>query len=144
MPQHRTTLQYLVIVPLAALLLLGAPLATGQEEAPAEGPNIDNVLAELAKIGPEALIAHVKKLREDIDRLKQEAEAARQQAEQLEAQSAQTQKRVLTIEAFMASVGEAMAPPAEEAPAEEVPAEEAPAEEAPAEEAPAEEAPAAE
>ena len=63
MLHYRTTLKC-ILAPLAAGLLLGAPLAVAQEEAPAEGPSIDAVLADLAKIGPEALIAHVKKLRE--------------------------------------------------------------------------------
>jgi uncharacterized coiled-coil DUF342 family protein len=89
------------------------------QEAPAPAPDVDAVLQELAKIGPEALVAHVDTLRKQIDDLKNEAAAARTKADELDAQSASAKARVAAVEAFMASVQAAMQPPAPEAPAAE-------------------------
>lgn len=121
------------------LAALAVPLAATAEDAPAE-PNLDAVLNDLAKIGPEQLIAHVESLKAQVGTLKTEAEAATKRAAELEAQSAAVKQRVETIEKFMGAVAAAMAPPAP-APAPEAKAEAAPAEAAPAP-APAEAAPA--
>lgn len=120
---------------MVAAIVSAAPLRGYAEEAAAPAP--DAVLTELAKIGPDALVSHVQQLKDKIGKLKADAEAARQQAASLEAQSADVQKRVQTIEQFVANLSAAMNPPAEEKPAEAPPAEEQKAEAA-AEPAPAE------
>jgi peptidoglycan hydrolase CwlO-like protein len=116
----------------AALVVVGmvAPSAMA-EDAPA-APNLDTVLSDLAKIGPDQLIAHVDALKKQIGDLKAESEAAQKKAAELEAQSTAVKAQVETIEKFIASVQTAMAPPAPApAPAEPAPAP-APAEPAPA------------
>ena len=66
----------------AAIVTLGlvAPMASAEdapaEAAPPAGPNLDAVLSDLAKIGPDQLIAHVEALKAQIGTLKTEAEAA--------------------------------------------------------------------
>ncbi|MBX3179768.1 MAG: hypothetical protein KF886_20635 [Candidatus Hydrogenedentes bacterium] len=119
---------------IAPALILAAGLAAPRaiaEDAPAE-PNLDAVLTDLAKIGPDQLVAHVEALRKQVGDLKAEAEAATKRAAELEAQSAAVKQRVETIEKFMAAVTASMAP-APEAKPEEAPAPEAKAEAAPEE-----------
>tara|TARA_R110001592_G_scaffold153370_4_gene381783 strand:- start:1378 stop:1806 length:429 start_codon:yes stop_codon:yes gene_type:complete len=114
-----------------ALLAIGftAPVAMA-EDAPA-APNLDAVLTDLAKIGPDQLITHVEALKAEIGTLKAESEAATKKAAELEAQSAAVKAKVETIEKFIASVQVAMAPPAP-APAPEAAPAPAPAAPAPA------------
>ena len=92
----------------AVLLLAVVAMSTSvvAEDAPAQ-PNLDAVLSDLAKIGPDQLIAHVEALKKQIGDLKAEAEAATKRAAELEAQSAAVKAQVETIEKFIGAVAAA-------------------------------------
>lgn len=122
--------KFLPIALLCAAALI-APAAIAEEEAkPAEpqGPNIDKVLEELSKIGPEALVARVNELKAQVAAKEKEATDAQAAADAKKAEVAALKAKIATIENFTKAVTAAMAPPAEQPKAEAPPAEAKPAE----------------
>lgn len=105
----------------------------------AEDPSVlDKVIADLAKVGPDALLARVKELKDKSVALNKEAAGLRTKADQLDAQAATLKAQVDAVEKFTTELAKAMAPPPAPAPTPAAPAATpAPAPAKPAEPAPA-------
>ena len=115
------------MIVLGAAVLMAMPVFAEEPAAP-PAPNVDQVLSDLAKIGPDALVARVNELKAAIAAKEKEAAdlAAQSEAKKKEAEALKAQ--VATIEGFTKAVTAAMAPPPEK-PAEPAPAAEAKPEE---------------
>ena len=116
-------------------LMPGLALAEGEA-----APTVDKVMADLAAVGPDALLARVKELQGQVDNLNAQAAAKRKEADQLVAQGEALKKQIAAVEKFTAELAKAMAPPPPPEPTPAAPAA-APAEPAPATPPPAEPAP---
>ena len=115
-----------------AAVTLTAAGSWGQEAAPA--PDVNQVIEQMAAVGPEALLARVKELKSAEQGLVKQAGDLRAQADQKDKEAEALRARIAAVEKFTAALAAAMAPPplpelAKEAKAEPAPA---PAEAAPA------------
>lgn len=135
-----------VALGLALLALMASPVV--QAEEPAK-PSVDQIVKDIAAIGPDALLARVKQLKDEAANLNKAAGELRKQADGLDGQANALRAQIAAVEKFTTELVNAMAPPAPPAaPAPATPAAQpAPAAAAPApaaEPAPAAAAPPAE
>ena len=93
---------------LTALLVTTILLPVHAEDPPA----LDKVIADLAAVGPEALLARVKELKAQSVALNKEATDLRTKADQLDAQSTALKQQIAAVEKFTTELAKAMAPPA--------------------------------
>jgi len=91
---------------LAGLAVVGVAWAPG---ASADDAKVNQLIEEIAEVGPEALVARVAELKKQEEALRKEAETLRKQAAEKEAAAKATQKRVQAVETFLAKMAE-MAP----------------------------------
>ena len=74
-------------------------------------PDIDKVVADIAAVGPEALLAHVKGLKTKEQELKAQAEDLRKQAGKKDAEAARMRKRIDAVDKFTTELAAVLNPP---------------------------------
>ena len=99
-----------------AMLGVAAPGMTWAEDPPP--PDINKVVEDIAAVGPEALLAHVKGLKIKEQELKAQAEELRKQAGNKDAEAARLHKRIEAVDKFTTELAAVLNP----APPPEVPA----------------------
>lgn len=109
----------------AAALLLAFGAAA--QDAP-ESPDVNQVIEDMAAVGPDALLSRVKELKQSEQALKAEADALREQAAQKEAEAEAMRARIQAVEQFTNELATAMSPPPPPAPQVEQPVVAAPSE----------------
>lgn len=88
----------------------------------AEGPTVDQVISDLAAIGPEVLLARVKDLKTQAANLTTQAAEMRKKAGELDAQAANLKKQIEAVEKFTTELAKAMNPAPAPAPTPATPA----------------------
>ena len=92
-----------------AVLGLAAPGMAWSEDPPP--PDINKVVADIAAVGPEALLAHVKGLKTKEQELKAQAEELRKQAGNKDAEAARMRKRIDAVDKFTTELAAVLNPP---------------------------------
>ena len=92
-----------------SVLALAAPGVAWAEDPPV--PDINKVVADIAAVGPEALLAHVKGLKTKEQELKAQAEDLRKQAGKKDAEAARMRKRIDAVDKFTTELAAVLNPP---------------------------------
>ena len=92
-----------------SVLALAGPGMAWAEDPPA--PDIDKVVADIAAVGPEALLAHVKGLKTQEQALKAQAEDLRKQAGKKDAEAQRMRKRIDAVDKFTTELVAVLNPP---------------------------------
>ena len=92
-----------------SVLALAASGMAWAEDPPV--PDIDKVVADIAAVGPEALLAHVKGLKTKEQELKAQAEDLRKQAGKKDAEAARMRKRIDAVDKFTTELAAVLNPP---------------------------------
>ena len=74
-------------------------------------PDINKVVADIAAVGPEALLAHVKGLKGQEQELKAQAEDLRKQAGKKDAEAERMRKRIDAVDKFTTELAAVLNPP---------------------------------
>ena len=91
------------------MLGLAAPGTAWAEDPPA--PDINKVVADIAAVGPEALLAHVKGLKTKEQELKAQAGELRKQAGKKDAEAEKLRKRIEAVDKFTTELAAVLNPP---------------------------------
>ena len=95
-----------VVLMMMALIATPAVLA---EDPPK--PSVDQIVKDIAAIGPDALLARVKQLKDEVAKLNGQAGELRKQADGLDGQANALRTQIAAVEKFTNELVAAMAPP---------------------------------